>query len=275
MSGLALSLALGAAAVHAFWNVLLARAKDAQAAAAVALPLAIVLYAPVAVMRWRIDWTHVGPYLAASSSFQLIYFILLVAAYQRFELSVVYPLARGLAPVIVLAAGRLVAATPPSSLQVAAVVVISGGVLLVRGFKRLGHLRDVGLAVAIAACIASYTLIDKGGLRYADSIVYQELALIPVAVVYGLTVVRLKGAAPLRAELTLPTFFISIAMFGAYALVLAALRLAPAAAVAAVRESSVVIVTILAAVVLRERVTWVQIVGSACVVGGIALLART
>ncbi len=274
MSTLALSLALGAAAVHAFWNVLLARAKDAQAAAAVAVPLAIVLYAPVAVMRWRIDWTHVGPYLAASSSFQLVYFILLVAAYQRFELGVVYPLARGLAPVIVLVVGRLVASAPPSTLQIAAVIVISAGVLLVRGFKRLGHVRDVGLAVAIAACIASYTLIDKVGLTYADSIVYQELVLLPVAVVYGLTVVRLKGTAPLRTELTLSTFIISIAMFGAYALALAALRLAPAAAVAAVRESSVVIVTILAAVVLRERVTWIQIVGSACVVAGIALLAR-
>ncbi len=273
MSALALSLALGAATVHAFWNVLLARARDAQAAAAVAVPLSIVLYAPVAALRWRIDW-QVAPYLAASSSFQLIYFVLLVAAYQRFELSVVYPLARGLAPVMILVAGRLAATTLPSTLQVGAVVMISAGVILVRGFKRLGHLRDVGLAVAIAACIAGYTLIDKVGLRYADSIVYQELVLIPVAVVYGLTVARLKGAAALRSELTLSTLVISLFMFGAYALALAALRLAPAAAVAAVRESSVVIVTILAAVVLRERVRWIQIIGAVLVAAGIGLLAR-
>jgi drug/metabolite transporter (DMT)-like permease len=273
VSALALSLALGAAAVHAFWNVLLARTRDAQAAAALALPLSIVVYAPIAAMRWQIDW-RVAPYLAASSSFQLLYFILLVAAYQRFELGVVYPLARGLAPVIILIAGRFVASTLPSAVQIGAVVVISTGVILVRGFKQRGHLLDAGLAVAIAACIAGYTLIDKVGLRYADSIVYQELVHVPVAIVYGLTIARLRGVGALRAEFNLSTFIISIAMFGAYALALAALKLAPAAGVAAVRESSVVLVTILAAVVLRERVSRIQVLGAVCVAAGIALLAH-
>jgi drug/metabolite transporter (DMT)-like permease len=225
-------------------------------------------------MRWQIDW-RVAPYLAASSGFQLIYFVLLVAAYQRFELGVVYPLARGLSPVIVLVVGGLVTTTFPTTAQIGAVIVISSGVIMVRGFKRPGHLRDVGIAVAIAACIAAYTVIDKVGLRYADPIVYLELVLIPVAVVYGLTVVRLRGVAALRAEFTLTTFVIAIATFGAYALVLAALRLAPAAAVAAVRETSVVLVTILAAVVLRERVSGVQVLGAVCVAAGVALLAYT
>jgi drug/metabolite transporter (DMT)-like permease len=272
VSALALSLALGAAAVHAFWNVLLARARDAQAAAALAIPLSIVIYAPMAALRWQIDW-RVIPYLAASSSLQLVYFMLLIAAYQRFELGVVYPLARGLAPVIVLVAGRVVAPALPTTLQIGAVLVISAGVILVRGFKRHGHLRDAGLAVAIAACIAGYTLVDKTGLRYADPVVYLELVMTPVAVVYGLTVVRLRGLGAVRAEFTLTTLFISIATFGAYTLVLTALRLAPAAAVAAVRETSVVLVTILAAIVLRERVSGIQVLGAVCVAAGVALLA--
>ena len=272
MPALALNLALAAAVAHAFWNLLIARAKDSEAATAVLFVLSIVIYAPVAALRWHVT-PQVVPYVAASSTLELLYVVLLAAAYRRYELGVVYPLARGLAPVIVLAIGELWSATPPSPTQIGAILLISAGVILVRGFKRIGHLRDVALAAAIAACIAGYTLIDKAGLRYADPIAYQELVLTGPAVVYGLAMIRIKGLAALRAELSLTGVIASIAMFGAYALVLAALRLAPAAAVAAVRETSVVIVTIMAAVVLRERVSWIQVLGAVCVTAGIAVLA--
>ena len=68
-------------------------------------------------------------------------------------------------------------------------------------------------------------------------------------------------------------FVVGLGGFGAYALVLAALRLAPAAPVAAARESSVVIATVLAALILHERVTRLRLAGSILVVGGVALLA--
>ena len=64
----------------------------------------------------------------------------------------------------------------------------------------------------------------------------------------------------------------AIAMLGAYTLVLLALRLAPAASVAAVRETSVVIAVVLAALVLHERVTRARAIGAAVVVGGVVLL---
>ena len=97
-------LALAAAFAHALWNILLARARDPQAATAVALLVSIAVFAPVAAVTWELE-RAAWPYLVVTSVLQLVYFALLITAYQRADVSVVYPVARGLAPVLVLVAG--------------------------------------------------------------------------------------------------------------------------------------------------------------------------
>src|SRR5436305_14754934 len=97
----ALVFALSAAVFHALWNLLLARAPDVDAAAAVALITAEVVFAPVAVVVWRVD-AGVWPWLVGSGLFEIAYFALLATAYRLAPLSVVYPVARGGAPVLVL-----------------------------------------------------------------------------------------------------------------------------------------------------------------------------
>ena len=85
---------------------------------------------------------------------------------------------------------------------------------------------------------------------------------------------RSPGASHLlRREIGLATVAAGLASFGAYALVLAALKLAPAASVAAVRETSVLFAVALGAVVLHERVTPVRVLGAALIVAGVALVA--
>jgi len=267
----ALILALAAAFVHAGWNLLLARARDPEAATAVALVVAIVVFAPVTVVVWRVELA-VWPYLVASSALQLVYFVLLIAAYRRAALSVVYPIARGLAPVLVLVAGVVAVGASTSWAQAAGVALVAGGVLLIRGLR---HPDRVGIAfgVAIACVIAAYTLVDKHGIVHATPIVYLELGMIPPTLVYAGGVVWLRGLQAVRAEVNAASFAAGIATFGAYALVLAALARAPAASVAAVRETSVVIAAALAAVVLRERVGPARLAGAVLVAGGVALLA--
>src|SRR5947208_829469 len=104
MPGTALAFALAAAFVHALWNILLARARNPEAATAVALVVAVVAFAPVAVAVWDVD-ARVWPFLVGTAAFELLYFALLAGAYRRAHLSVVYPLARGTAPVLVLVIG--------------------------------------------------------------------------------------------------------------------------------------------------------------------------
>jgi drug/metabolite transporter (DMT)-like permease len=267
----ALGLALAAAFVHALWNLLLARARDVEAATAVALITAEVVFAPVAVWRWDAHWS-VWPYLVASGAFEVAYFALLAAAYRRAPLSVVYPVARGGSPVLVLVIGAAVLSRATSWTQVAGVLVVVAGILLVRGFGDVDT-RGVAFGLAIAGCIAGYTLVDKGGVRHAGPIPYLELSMVGPTVVYAGTVAATKRRGAVRAAVGVPSVVAGVATFVAYALVLAALQRASAASVAAVRETSVVIATALAAVVLREHVTRLRLAGAVLVVVGIAVLA--
>jgi drug/metabolite transporter (DMT)-like permease len=270
MPATALAFALAAAGFHALWNLLLARAPDVDAAAAVALLTAELVFAPVAVVVWRAD-AGVWPWLVGSGLFELAYFALLAAAYRRAPLSVVYPVARGGAPVLVLAVSVLALGHGTSARQVGGVALIVAGVLLVRGFGRA----DAGafvFGVAIACCIAGYTLIDKNGIRHAGPITYLELSMAVPTLAYSGAVARVKGVGAIRAAIRPPAVVAGIATFVAYAFVLAALERASAASVAAVRETSVVIAAALAAVVLREQVTRWRFLGAITVVAGIALL---
>ena len=268
----ALALALLAACLHALWNVLLAGAKDPETAAAVALPVSVIAFAPAAVLVWEVERAAI-PYVAASSALHFAYFALLMAAYRRADLTIVYPLSRGLAPVLVLGVAVGLLGTATSPLQVAGVLLVATGVLLVRGVARHSRPRGVVFAVAIAGCIAAYTLVDKEGMEHAAPVPYLELVLVPGAAVYLGLIATLKGARTVAGELRASTAVAGLATFAAYALVLAALAIAPAAPVAAVRETSVVIGTALAAVLLRERVGALRLAGSAVVVAGIMALA--
>jgi drug/metabolite transporter (DMT)-like permease len=267
---LALGLALVAAFAHAFWNLLIARAREVEAATAVALVAAVVLFAPLAAWTGDVRWRAL-PFVGASSTLHLLYFALLAAGYRRFELGVVYPVARGTAPVLVLLAGAALLGTGIDARQAFGVVLVGLGVLLVRGFRD-ADFGGMAAGLAVAACIAAYTLVDKYGIRHASTPAYLELALIAPALVYSGTVGARRGVGALRAELRLSTVLAGAAIFAAYGLTLAALRLAPAAAVAAVRETSVVIATALAAVVLGESPPRTRLVGAAVVVAGVFVL---
>ena len=272
MSAAALALTLAAAFLHALWNLLLARERDPEPATSIAICASVVVFAPVAAILWDVD-SRVWPYIAVTSLLQLLYFSLLATAYRRAELSFVYPVARGLAPVLVLVVGVVALGTGASAAQAAGVVLVGLGILLVRGIGRERDAAGAVLAVAIASTIAGYTLVDKSGIRYADPIVYLELAMLPTAL-GSLVLVSLLplGRRRLRGAVRRTPVVAGVLSFGAYALVLAALRRAPAASVAAVRETSVLIVAALAARMLGEEVGPSRLAGAALVVFGVALI---
>jgi drug/metabolite transporter (DMT)-like permease len=260
---------LSAAVIHAVWNLLLAGARDPQAFAAVVLLVAAVVGAPAAVFFWDLH-SAVWPFLIATSVLELTYFALLAYAYTRSELSLVYPLARGLAPVLVLAAAVAFTGAGTSAQQVGGVLLVGAGILLVRGVR--GG-RGTFVAVLIAGVIASYTLVDKHGVTHASPVAYLELMSIFTGLAYAAFIVASRGQGALRAEVGWKSAGAGIGTFAAYACVLAALQLASAASVAAVRETSVLVATALAAIVLRERVTPWRAGGAALVVTGVVLLS--
>jgi drug/metabolite transporter (DMT)-like permease len=263
----ALVLVLGSAAVHALWNALLADADDTHASTAVMLLAGVALFAPVAALTWDVDAAAV-PYVLASGALELLYLGLLATAYARAELSFVYPVARGSAPVVVLVVSVPALGASVSAWQAAGVLAVAAGVMLVRGLGA-GRGADLALALGIGACIAAYTLVDDHGLRHAAPIPYLALVLAVAAVPYAATV----GPSAIRRAATGRALLAGAGMFGAYALALAALELAEAAPVAALRETSVVMAAVGAAVVGRARVPAARVAGACAVVAGAAAIA--
>lgn len=274
MPPLALGLVLGAAVLHAGWNVLVARSRDTEIATALTIAVSVVVSTPFALLGWSVQ-AEAWPYVVASSVLELAYIVLLAAAYRRADLSLVYPVARGLAPVLVLAGGIALLGLTPTSGQALGVLLVTAGLLLVRGLQgdMSGPLRDVALAVLIAAIISAYTLIDREGVRYVSPVTYFWLVLVGPGIVYLVWLWRRRGGAALRAALGPPIVVAGVANFAAFTMVLTALTLALPAAVSAVRESSVVVATVLAALVLGESVDRARIAGSVVVVVGVALVA--
>jgi drug/metabolite transporter (DMT)-like permease len=272
VSGGALGLALGAAFLHALWNVLLAGSRDSVAATGALLLFGAALLAPAAVLAGDVASSAI-PFIAVSAVLELVYFVLLAHAYRGGELGVVYPVARGSAPVLVLGAAVLGLGKGVSVLAALGVLLVAGGVLTLgkRHLRDLDgpHSRDLVLGLAIGVAIAGYTLVDSEGLDHADPLPYLFLIAAVCAVAYNGALIVGGRASELRAQMKGRMLAAAAATFGAYAMVLAALELAPAAPVAAVRESSIVIAALMAWLFLGEER---RVGGAAVVAAGVALI---
>jgi drug/metabolite transporter (DMT)-like permease len=275
VSGTAFALAFTAAWLHAGGNVFLGRRSEPEAAVALMLLIGVVAFAPVAALTWRVEAEAV-PYIVASALLELGYFAFLAAAYRAADVGLVYPVARGSAPVLALLGAVVIMGRSTSAGQIVGVVAVTIGILFVCGVgiaDASSDRRGVLLALATAVFIAGYTLVDKEGLEHAGPIPYIELVLIGPALVYGAIVLRTRGGAAIRGEATPRLVLVALLLFGTYILVLLALREAPAASVSAVRETSVVIATVLAALAAHQPLRPSRVAGASLVALGVALVA--
>lgn len=174
----------------------------------VILTASVIAFAPLAVLTWDVDG-DAWPWIVASAALELVYFGLLTLAYRDSEISLVYPIARGTAPVLVLLAG-IVIGHATSAGQIAGVLAVAAGVVLVR---EIGGDTDArGVALATGLFIAGYTVVDKEGIQHAAAIPYLELVLIPSAVVALPLAARRRGLAAVRAAAGVRTVAVSIAL---------------------------------------------------------------
>ena len=264
----ALALALGSAVLHAAWNLLLGRARDVQAAAAATFLLSVAIAAPFAAIWWSAE-PSVWPYALASTLLEAVYVVALAYAYRTTDLSFVYPLTRGLAPVLTLVAAVVLLGHRASLAEVAGIVFVAVGVVLVRGLHGRADARSLVAMATIAASIAAYTLVDRAGIQRAGALTYFVLVLAGPCLVYP----PLVGWSAIRRELGAGTVAAAFANLGSFVLGLLALRRGAAAPVLAVRSSSIVFATLLAGRLLSEDVSRERLAGSVLVFAGVALLA--
>jgi len=231
---------LGAALLHATWNTLVKASADKEldtyAVAAGSGVLAFVLL-PVLPAPAPASW----PWLAGSAAVHILYFVFLAGAYRYGELSYVYPIMRGGGPMIVAASGAAVFAEVLSGGQWLGVLLVCGGIV---GFAAGAHDRRATLfALANAAVIGAYTLIDAQGVRVSAAPVSYTLWFFAVnaLVIIAMGWLRRGSAVPgylgrhwWRALLG------GACSVGSYAIALWAMTRAPVALVAVLRETSVI-----------------------------------
>ncbi len=267
------ALALLAAVVHALWNLLVAGEPPRLPGLALISAVGALATAPTLLLGDGLSRDAVL-LAAASSVLETAYFVLLATAYRRADASLVYPVARGAAPLLALVGAVLLGTATVELREAAGVLVVCVGIVLVRGVGGGARLAHVGLALLVACAIAAYTLVDAHAVRDvgAPPGPYLSLVLALVAVELAALAVLRREAGAFRAALDRRVVLAGLGVAAAYLLVLLAFARAPAPLVAALRETSVVVATALAAIVLHERVPRLRIAGAAVVACGVALI---
>jgi drug/metabolite transporter (DMT)-like permease len=263
---------LGGALLHAAWNTLVKSSQDKELdtyAIAAGSGLLSLMMLPFLPLPAPSSW----PWLAASSAVHILYFLFLAGAYRHGELSYVYPVMRGGGPMIVAATGALAFAEILHAGEWIGVALICGGILALASGA---HDRRATLfAVANAVVIGAYTLIDAKGARASGApVAYALWFFVAMAVVVlAMGSARRGGALPrYLANHWRRALAGGACSVGSYGIALWAMTLAPVALVAVLRETSVIFAAVLAALVLKEKLTRRRLLATGAVLMGLVLL---
>lgn len=285
MTPLNLALIIGSAVIHVVAHVAIRRAKDRAAFVWWMLLWGGVLFLPVVFL---IPF-HVPPaawgLMAISAVFEALYFGLIAQAYRHGELSLVYPLARGTAPLFLLVWSAVLLAERPTAGGVAGVGLIAAGLYFIN-LPRLSAWKEPILALGRLAprlallagfSISMYTVIDRAGIRLVEPLLYTYLALLLTTILLTPYTLRLVGWSGLKTELRssrLNSVAAGFTTMAAYAVVLYAMRNGvPASYAGAVREISVVFGAIAGIWLLKESGSVMRVAGSLGVAAGVAVIA--
>jgi drug/metabolite transporter (DMT)-like permease len=275
------ALALLAAAVHGTWNVILKVSGDPllafRRATLMSGVVATIALVPEVVILGRpsISLAAIG-LCALSSVLETTYLVLLSIAYRRGELSAVYPIARGSAPLLAVAVGLVLLGERLSAVQLAGVALLLVGILAVAISQAGGRATLPALLTGVT--IATYTSVDRLGVRMTEPWFYGWLLFALMAVELPLALAVIKPLTRSTTRQDVPSWrksaLIGGFMWGGYFLVLWALSLAPLAVVAPVRETAIVAVAAWGVWRLRERRSAaLKLSGAAATLAGVALLA--
>ena len=284
MTAFALALILAAAVIHASWNYFLKRSGGGTVFVWLFASLSALIYAPLAaaIVWWQkpdFGWVHYG-LMFASAAVHTAYYMLLDRGYRSGDLSVVYPIARGTAPLITMLCAVLLLHERPTLLAVAGALFIGCGAIVLTGDPRKlrdsGNFHAVGYALLTGCMIATYTLVDK---------VAVAAWLIPPLVqdwAANLGRVVLMTPMALRKREEIPETWrrarkeiIAVALLCplSYILVLTAMVFTPVSYVAPAREISILVAALMGTQLLAEGDVGRRLAAAGAMVVGIVCLA--
>jgi len=268
---------LGAGLLHATWNALLKSSAGGDAMLDTAAVVAgSSLWGLLALPFVPLPQTAAWLFIATSSIIHFGYYVTLAQAYRSGDLSFAYPLMRGTAPLIVAVLGSIFLRELPSVPMLFGIALISLGVVSIAFVQRRKHPPSAAWwAFANAAIIAAYTLVDGAGARASGNAFAYVAWLIFLEGIPFVAWILVRRGRPALAYLraSARTGLVGGACsLAAYGIVLWAMTRAPIAAVAALRETSVLFAALIGSMWLKEGFGWRRLAGAASVVAGIAAL---
>lgn len=278
----ALVLVIGAAVCHSAWNLLVktdARRLEIQSGA---LIVGVLLCSPVLLIYRLADVSRPAwEVIFVSGLFETAYVFALTAAYGAGDLSLVYPVARGTPPILVVPLAIILLDERPSWQGLAGIGFVVLGIYASHAglsgsrLARPGNRRALWLALLTGVFTASYSLVNKLGVTLVPVPLYAFLVFVVDAALIHL-VQWVRGGLTLPLGRDAPrgrTVAVGVLMMAAYLAVLAAMAMAPVSYVVATREVSVVVTAVLGAFVLRERHSATRIAGAVVIFAGLVLIA--
>lgn len=266
---------MAAALLHATWNAIIKTGASKMTSMLLlslgdgAIGLAVALSRP---------WpdANVWPWIIASGVIRMAYQLFLTFAYEQGDLSRVYPIARGAAPLMVLIVGAFVLTDVISTREVFGILLLGAGILLMAQgvFTSNESRRLLPFAFGSAIATAAYTLVDGIGARLmGDPIAFVGWALFVTSVFFAPVAVASRGVSILRTDRRTLMFggIGAVASYLAYSIVVWAMTQAPIALVAALRETSILFAVLIGWLFFGEKMGWGKGLAAALIVGGVVL----
>ena len=288
MTALSLVLVLLSAVAHASWNLMLKRAGDPEVFAWVMLVVGSILLAPVGLaLLWYNSMDFPGLwFLLASVVLHVFYFILLARGYATGDLSLVYPVARGMGPMLVPVLAVILLGEIIETMAIVGIAAIVGGIYTISWWGNfhqvlrspLLFLRSAGMryAVLTGLTIAVYSIVDKEGVGHIQPLLYIYFMFIGTVALLAPYILANKGMETVKAEWranAVPITVSGLLAFAAYGLVLTAFSLSRVSYVAPAREVGIVIGVLMGIFLLKEPFGRGRLLGSGLIVGGLVLIA--
>jgi drug/metabolite transporter (DMT)-like permease len=288
MTGLSLGLVLLSALAHSTWNLLLKRSGDKEVFVWWLLVTGGVVLSPLGgVLLWLNPIQPPGWWLVlATVVLHIFYFVLLGRGYAQGDLSLVYPIARGIGPMLVPILAVVLLGEDIHLMAVIGIIAIVSGIYTISWWGNFAHLlrrpldllrnRGTRYAVLTGLTIAIYALIDKQGVSHVQPFLYMYLMTLGSAVGLEPYILRQKQFDAIKREWRTnagPIVIAGLLTFLAYGLVLTAFSLSRVSYVAPAREGGIVVGVLMGIFILKEPFGTGRLLGSSLIVAGLALIA--
>jgi len=269
------SAVLGAAFLHATWNALIKTGADKMTGMMI-LTLVQGGFGLIIALTRDIPQAEGWWWLLGSGVFHSAYKLFLAYAYEHGDLSRVYPIARGAAPMMVLALSFWLLSDPIAGMEYVGILVLGAGILMMaRGvFANSEAARLVPLALGSAMATAGYSIVDGLGARVSgDAVAYVAWLFVLDAVFFTPICVALRGTRVFTSDLRVwgLNTVAAAASYGAYAVVVWAMTQAPIALVTALRETSILFAVLIGWLVFGDRMDRQKIMAAGLIVAGVLL----